>query len=114
MTDSLDHDTEPFGIHPADVGDLPCLDVRRAAVHAEATTMLPGATWRGPATVADWGPALARAHPPGQPLVVYCVHGHAVSRGAVLALRAAGGDARFLRGGITAWAAEGRPVVAKP
>jgi Fe-Mn family superoxide dismutase len=43
-------------------------------------------------------------------VVVYCVHGHEVSRATALRLRAAGLDARFLRGGIAAWEAAGLPL----
>jgi superoxide dismutase, Fe-Mn family len=46
--------------------------------------------------------------------VVYCVHGHEVSRVTALRLRAAGLDARYLVGGLSAWQAEGRPLVDKP
>jgi carboxylate-amine ligase len=47
-------------------------------------------------------------------VLVYCVHGHAVSRGVLLQLRAAGIDARFLRGGIEGWQASGRQAPRLP
>jgi superoxide dismutase, Fe-Mn family len=68
--------------------------------------MLPGARWLDPADVGRWQATL----PTDQPVLVYCVHGHAVSRGVLLQLRAAGIDARFLRGGIEAWQAAGLPL----
>jgi Fe-Mn family superoxide dismutase len=37
------------------------------------------------------------------PVVVYCVHGHEVSRSIALALNARGIPARYLVGGIEAW-----------
>jgi len=42
--------------------------------------------------------------------VVYCVYGHEVGRATALRLRAQGVNARFLRGGIDAWQAAGRPI----
>jgi Fe-Mn family superoxide dismutase len=47
-------------------------------------------------------------------VVVYCVHGHEVSRSTAMQLRAAGLRARFLRGGIEGWQAAGLPLVDKP
>lgn len=82
------------------------IDVRRAAVFAQADSLLPGAEWRDPACAADWAAAL----PPRSQVVVYCVHGHEVSQGAARQLREAGHDARYLRGGFEGWRAAGRPV----
>ena len=62
------------------------------------------------ASVSAWAAEL----PAGRGCVVYCVYGHEVSRNTALRLRALGVRAWFLRGGIDAWAAAGRPVVGKP
>jgi superoxide dismutase, Fe-Mn family len=102
----LDVQSEPWGLDPAEVTGQRVLDVRRAAAHAKATTQLPGAVWRDPAQVDQWVHELV----PGTPVVVYCVHGHEVSRSTMLRLRAAGLDARFLRGGIEGWTAAGWPL----
>jgi Fe-Mn family superoxide dismutase len=72
--------------------------------------MLPGARWCDPATVATWAAEL----PAGREVLVYCVYGHEVSRATALRLRAAGVNARYLRGGIDAWQAAQRPLVDKP
>ncbi len=109
MHHDLDTQSEPWGVEPAEVAGHQVLDVRRAAAYTQAHTQLPGATWRDPALVAQWATELA----PGSKVLVYCVHGHEVSRSTALHLRAMGLDARFLRGGIEAWAAAGRPVAAK-
>jgi len=85
------------------------LDVRRAGVFEQAQTVLPGAIWRDPKTVASWSSAL----PAGEPVVVYCVYGHEVGRSTAMRLRAAGIDARFLRGGIDGWQSAGRALVPK-
>jgi superoxide dismutase, Fe-Mn family len=85
------------------------LDVRRAGAFEAASTMLPGAAWRDPGAVAEWGTEL----PMDRAVVVYCVYGHEVSRATALRLRALGLQARFLAGGIEAWAAAGRPLQAR-
>jgi len=46
-------------------------------------------------------------------LIVYCVHGHEVSRITAMRLRAADLKARYLRGGIEGWQAAGRPLADK-
>jgi len=95
----------------ATAGEVPqaahCIDVRRAGVYQAAPSTLPHARWRDPAAIDTWGGEL----PPGDNVVVYCVHGHEVSRAAALRLRAAGIPARFLHGGLEGWVAAGRPVV---
>ena len=92
-----------------DVASALLLDVRRAGVFEGATSMIPGARWRDPAAVGQWGAELPR----DRDLVVYCVYGHEVSRGTALRLRAAGINARYLRGGLDGWQSSGRPVAAK-
>lgn len=95
---------------PARLAQAVLLDVRRAGVFAQAPTMVPGATWRDPATVGAWASEL----PPHQEVVVYCVYGHEVGRSTALQLRARGVNARFLAGGIDAWQKAGHPVQSKP
>lgn len=82
------------------------IDVRRAGAYEAAATQLPHAQWRDPAAIATWEQDV----PDGADVVVYCVHGHDVSRAAALRLRAAGVEARFLSGGLEGWAAAGLPV----
>ena len=102
--------SEPFGAAQDDVAGSMLLDVRRAGVFAQAASMLPGARWRDPAAVEHWAAEL----PADRALVVYCVYGHEVGRSTALRLRAAGLDARYLRGGIDGWQAAGRPLQPKP
>jgi len=85
------------------------LDVRRAGVFEQATTVMPGATWRDPANVAEWATEL----PADQEVIVYCVYGHEVGRTTAMQLKARGVNARFLAGGIDAWQKAGHPVQAK-
>ena len=85
------------------------LDVRRAGVYEQASTLLPSARWRNPAAVGGW----ARELPADRKIVVYCVHGHEISRATALRLRAQGLRARYLQGGIAGWQAAGRPLEVK-
>lgn len=107
--DAVHAATETFGVDADALGTPALLDVRRAGVFAKAAEMLPGARWHDPAQVAHWAAGLPR----DTAVVVYCVYGHEVSRATALRLRAAGVDARFLRGGIDGWKATGRPLVPK-
>ena len=101
--------SEPFAAAPGPLDGVRVLDVRRAGVYAQASTRIPGAQWRDPALVGQWAADL----PSDQPLVVYCVYGHEVGRATALRLRAAGLDARYLPGGIDAWASAGLPLQTK-
>jgi rhodanese-related sulfurtransferase len=82
------------------------IDVRRPPAFDDDQTLVAGAIRRTPSDVAEWGRQLQ----PGQPVVVYCVHGHEVSQQAAQALRAAGVDAVYLQGGKTEWMAQGLPT----
>jgi rhodanese-related sulfurtransferase len=71
------------------------LDVRRRPAFDASDRMLCGAQYCEPDAVALWaGRGAAR------PVVVYCVHGHAVSAAAAATLAAAGWPARALAGGF--------------
>jgi Fe-Mn family superoxide dismutase len=102
--------SEPFSASQDEVPTAVLLDVRRAGVFEQATTVIPGSHWRDPARVAEW----SREQDTRRPVVVYCVYGHEVGRATALRLRAAGVDARFLHGGIDGWQKAGRPVSPKP
>jgi Fe-Mn family superoxide dismutase len=51
--------------------------------------------------------------PADQTTVVYCVHGHEVSRAIALQLHASGRPVRFLEGGFEGWAAAGMPLASR-
>jgi superoxide dismutase, Fe-Mn family len=85
------------------------IDVRRAAMFAQATTTLPGATWRDPAQVGAWAHELRDV----PEVVVYCIYGHEVGRATALRLRAEGVNAKYLAGGIDEWTQAGLPLQAK-
>lgn len=101
--------SEPFGASQDDLAGAVVMDVRRAGMFEQADALIPGARWSDPAKVALW----ARDLPVDREVVVYCVYGHEVGRATALRLRAAGVNARFLRGGIDGWNAAGRPVEPK-
>jgi rhodanese-related sulfurtransferase len=92
----------PSSISPQDLAarigraDAPLLlDVRREERFAASPFLIAGARHCAPEAVGRW----LHTQPP-QPAVVYCVHGHDLSREAARVLRGAGWDARFLAGGI--------------
>lgn len=86
------------------------IDVRRASAYGESREMIDGALRREPERVADWAASL----PAAAEVVVYCVHGHAVSQDTASALNASGRRARYLEGGIGHWKEDGLPLRAKP
>jgi Fe-Mn family superoxide dismutase len=102
--------SEPFGALIEEVAGATLLDVRRAGMYDAAAGVIPGARWHDPAAVEAWSGTLASE----EPVVVYCVYGHEVGRSTAMRLRAAGLDARFLRGGIDGWEKGGRALAPKP
>jgi superoxide dismutase, Fe-Mn family len=101
--------SDGLGVSQDDVARGALFDVRRRGVFEQSAQTLPGAVWRDPMDVAQWAAALE----PGAPVTVYCVYGHEVGRSTALRLRAAGVDARYLEGGIDAWARAGKPLADK-
>ena len=72
--------------------------------------MIRGALRRNPDSVAAWTGSL----PPSQQILVYCVHGRAVSQSTAAALQTAGLNAAYLEGGIEAWKTIDGPLLQKP
>jgi Fe-Mn family superoxide dismutase len=83
------------------------IDVRKPEAFRAEPATIPGAIRRDSLALADWSVGL----PGGRLVVVYCVHGHEVSRNARDALRRQGFDADLLAGGLEAWKAAGGRVV---
>jgi superoxide dismutase, Fe-Mn family len=106
---AVETSSEPFAAAREDLPGSLVLDVRRRGVYEQADGIIPGATWQDPAQVESWATQL----PADTRVVVYCVYGHEVGRSTAMRLRAAGVDARFLRGGIDGWKAAGQPVAPK-
>ena len=83
------------------------IDVRRPEAFRAEPATIPGAVWRDPFALADWAGEL----PGGRAVVVYCVHGHEMSRNARDALRRQGVEVELLAGGLEGWKATGGQVV---
>ncbi len=82
------------------------LDVRRAPAFEADPTVIAGAL-RPPGDAVTF----ASAHAKGNPVVVYCVHGHEVSQDAARRIASAGHSVSFLAGGIEAWRAARLPTI---
>ena len=103
---AVEGSSEAFAASSDELEGARLVDVRRAGVFEQAKSIIPGAKWCDPQAVDVWGASLSK----DAPVVVYCVYGHEVGRSTAVRLRAAGVNARFLRGGIDAWAAAGKPL----
>ena len=62
--------------------------------------------WRDPEQLKEWIGELSKS----EPVVVYCAYGFHVGCKTAIALREAGFDARYMKGGHSAWKASGGPV----
>ncbi|MDH4188698.1 MAG: chromate resistance protein [Betaproteobacteria bacterium] len=86
------------------------VDVRGSPAFLASPGLIAGALRRDPEQAATWAAAL----PAAAGVVLYCVHGREVSRGAASVLAGLGLRARFLEGGIEAWRAAGGELAEKP
>ncbi len=82
------------------------VDVRRPDDFNAADDQIVGAIRRLPTEVDQWRREVAD----DRRAVVYCVRGQQVSQGVAAALAAAGIDASYVEGGITAWRERGFPT----
>ncbi|HKX18364.1 MAG TPA: Fe-Mn family superoxide dismutase [bacterium] len=82
---------------------LQLIDARPRHDFSRSTEMIRGAVWRDPETVDEW----VRDLRTDVPLFVYCSYGYRVGCDIAVALRDRGFDARFVRGGFSAWYAAG-------
>ena len=82
------------------------IDVRRGPAFEADEWMIPGAVRRPPEEVARWGREIVS----GSPVTVYCAHGEEAGRNAAATLCEIGMPARYLEGGIAAWAESGLPL----
>jgi Fe-Mn family superoxide dismutase len=79
------------------------LDARPKHYYSRSTDMMQGATWRDPTRVAEWSRDLSTE----APVFVYCAYGFHVGCGVTAELRERGFDAKYIRGGLSAWYAAG-------
>jgi len=81
------------------------LDVRRISDRESDPSSIPGAEWKDPDKVTEWGRELGNGE-----VVVYCVRGGSVSRLVQEKLREKMVNVRFIAGGLEAWKKSGKPV----
>ena len=72
--------------------------------------LMAGATWHDPDRVEEWIAELT----PGKPVAVYCSYGFDVGCNVAKTLIERGFDARFVRGGASAWYASGGARALRP
>ena len=82
------------------------IDARPRAYISRRPDVMVGATWRDPERVEDWVGELSKA----DPVVVFCVYGFHVGCKTAIALRDAGFDAKYMKGGHSGWKAIGGPT----
>src|SRR5690348_7883021 len=82
------------------------IDVRRGDSFLADDRLIIGGFHRSPTDVEHW----RRELPADRPVVAYCGHGGQSSQSVVNALRAAGVDAVYLEGGVSAWKAAALPT----
>jgi Fe-Mn family superoxide dismutase len=86
------------------------LDVRPRHHISRTTDLIAGAVWRDPDRVEEWIGALSR----DRPVAAYCAYGFHVGCNVTRALREKGFDARYVRGGVSAWYAAGGARALRP
>jgi Fe-Mn family superoxide dismutase len=86
------------------------IDARPRHYVSRAKDLIQGAVWRDPERVQEWSAQLSKA----DPVVVFCVYGFHVGCKTAIALREAGFDAKYMKGGHTAWKAMGGAVKVQP
>jgi Fe-Mn family superoxide dismutase len=79
------------------------LDARPRHHISRTVDLMEGARWRDPDRVEEWIGELS----PDQPVAVYCAYGFHVGCNVTRTLRERGFDARYIRGGVSAWYAAG-------
>jgi len=79
------------------------IDARPRSYISRQQDIMDGAVWRDPEQIQDWIPELSKT----DPVVVFCAYGFHVGCKTAIALREAGFDAKYMKGGHTAWKAIG-------
>lgn len=79
------------------------IDARPKHFVSRQENIMDGAVWRDPDRVKDWAGELSKT----DPVVVFCAYGFHVGCKTAIALRDAGFDASYMKGGHSAWKAIG-------
>ena len=82
------------------------IDARPRHSASRQEDIVESATWRDPDRVQEWAGELSKS----DPVVVYCTYGFHVGCKMATALREVGFDARYMKGGHSAWKALGAPM----
>jgi len=82
------------------------IDARPRHFVSRTQDIMEGAVWRDPDRVQEWAGELSKS----DPVIVFCVYGFHVGCKTAIALREAGFDAKFMKGGHSAWRAMGGPM----
>ena len=101
---------EELAAQMAGGGPIQVLDARPRHHISRTVDLMEGAVWRDPDRVDEWIGELS----PERPVAVYCAYGFHVGCNVTRTLRERGFDARYVRGGISAWYAAGGPRALRP
>jgi Fe-Mn family superoxide dismutase len=82
------------------------IDARPKHYFSRTQDIMDGAIWRDPDRLPEWIGELSKS----DPVVVFCVYGFHVGCRTAIALREAGFDAMYMKGGHSAWKAIGGPT----
>jgi Fe-Mn family superoxide dismutase len=82
------------------------IDVRPQHYVSRTQDIMDGAVWRDPERVQEWAGELAKS----DPVVVFCMYGFDMGCKTAIALRDAGFDAKYMKGGHWGWRAIGGPT----
>lgn len=82
------------------------VDARPKHYVSRTQDIMEGAVWQDPERVDEWSGTLSKS----DPVVVFCVYGFHVGCQTAIALRNAGFDAKYMKGGHSAWKAIGGPT----
>ena len=109
-TDIPSLSVEELATQIANGSGVQIVDARQRDHMSRHSDLMAGATWRDPDRVEEWIGELT----PDKPVAVYCFYGFDVGRNVTKTLIERGLDARFVRGGVSAWYAAGGPRALKP
>jgi superoxide dismutase, Fe-Mn family len=109
-TDIPSLSVEELAAQIANGSGVQIVDARQRDHMSRYLDLMAGATWRDPDRVEEWIVELTA----DKPVAVYCAYGFDVGRNVTKTLIERGFDARFVRGGISAWYAAGGARALKP
>ena len=109
-TDMPSLSVEELAAQIANGDGVQILDARPRHHMSRNIDLMAGAMWRDPDRVEEWIGELS----PDKPVVVYCSYGFHVGCNVTKTLIARGFDARYVRGGVSAWYAAGGARAMRP